>query len=518
MAQPLLSEDQVDLLIAELAGFTNNPAGFVLWAFPWGEPDTALADIAGPSPWQQQILVDLGAGLISVEKAILLAVAGGKGGGKSAMLAWIILWAFSTFPETRGRVTANTRTQLETVTWAEVNKWFNLFIARELFEFTATALHAKEKRYEKTWRVDAMPWSKENPDAFRGLHNYGKRIIIVTDEASGIDDVIWNALDGTLTDTNTEIIWIAASNPSRNYGRFRECFPGGKHSSAWKTYRVDTRTIPFTNKAQIADWGKAWGEDSDYFKVNVLGEFPSVSSLQLIPTDVILEASARTPVSHPYEPLIFALDVARFGDNKSVLARRRGSDMKTMPRISWRGLSVVDLSSRVAALIASDCPDAVFVDEGGIGGGVVDVLRSLGHSVIGVNFGSKPSSNPGGTLVANKRAEMYVMLKDALVRDLAIEPDEEVFDQLVAIEFGFNRNDAVLLEGKEDMRKRGVPSPDDADAYALTFAYPVAKKFSGAHVARQCEVEYDVLAFDSTKPAPVITRYDELINGPRYGN
>lgn len=516
MAQPLLSEPQVEQLIEELASFTHDPYGFALWAFPWGEPDSVLADIKGPSPWQEQILRDLGAGLIDMNQALLMAVAGGKGGGKSMLLSIIILWAFSTFPETRGRVTANTRTQLETVTWAEVNKWFNLFIARELFEFTATALHAREKRYEKTWRIDAMPWSKENPDAFRGLHNYGKRIIIVTDEASGIDDVIWNALDGTLTDTNTEIIWIAASNPSRNYGRFRECFPGGKHAHAWKTYRVDTRTIPFTNKKQIADWAKAWGEDSDYFKVNVLGEFPSVSSLQLIPTDVILEAQARTPISHPYEPLIFALDVARFGDNKSVLARRRGQDMKTMPRISWRGLSVVDLSSRVAALIASDCPDAVFIDEGGVGGGVVDVLRSLGHSVIGVNFGSKPSSRPGGSLVANKRAEMYVMLKDALVRDLAIEADEDVFDQLVALEFGFDRNDAILLEGKEDMRKRGVPSPDDADAYALTFAFPVAKKFAGASAQRSCAMDYDVMEQTPMAKAPVITRYDELINGPRH--
>lgn len=515
MAAPILSEAQVELLIAELAGFTHDPYGFVFWAFPWGEAESVLEEISGPSPWQEEILRDLGASLISIDQAILRAVAGGKGGGKSALLAWIILWAFSTFPETRGRVTANTRTQLETVTWAEVNKWFNLFIARELFEFTATALHSREKRYEKTWRIDAMPWSKENPDAFRGLHNYGKRIIIVTDEASGIDDVIWSALDGTLTDTDTEIIWVAASNPSRNYGRFRECFPGGKHSAAWKTYRVDTRTIPFTNKKQIGDWAKAWGEDSDYFKVNVLGEFPSVSSLQLIPTDVILEAQARTPSSQPYEPLIFALDVARFGDNKSVLARRRGNDMKTMPRISWRGLSLVDLAARVSVLIATDQPDAVFIDEGGIGGGVVDILRSLGHSVIGVNFGSKPSGRPSGTLVANKRAEMYVSLRDWLGRQGAIELDDDIFDQLVALEFGFDRNDAILLESKEDMRKRGVPSPDDGDAYALTFAYPVAKKLGFAHASNQCQMDYD--QGDSEKAPPRITRYAELIEGPGRG-
>ena len=493
MAAPVLSEAQVALLVEELAQYTHDPYGFALWAFPWGEENSVLADIPGLSDWQVQILKDLGAGLITMQQAMLIAVAGGKGGGKSMLLSIIILWAFSTFPETRGRVTANTRTQLETVTWAEVNKWFNMFIARDLFEFSATSLHAIDKRYEKTWRIDAMPWSKENPDAFRGLHNYGKRIIIVTDEASGIDDVIWNALDGTLTDTNTEIIWVAASNPSRNYGRFRECFPGGKHNHSWKTYRVDTRTIPFTNKKQIADWAKAWGEDSDYFKVNVLGEFPSVSSLQLIPTDTILEAQSRTPSSQPYEPLIFALDVARFGDNKSVLARRRGNDMKTMPRISWRGLSVTDLAARCVALCAEHNPDAFFIDEGGIGGGVVDVVRSLGFACIGVNFGSKPSSRPDGSLVANKRAEMYVMLRNWLARSGAIEADEDVFDQLVALEFGFNQREEILLESKEEMRKRGVPSPDDADAYAMTFAYPVSKKLAWGGTSRECDMTFDPL-------------------------
>lgn len=516
MGAQILSEEQVELLIQELAGFTKDPYGFALWAFPWSEPDTVLVDISGPSPWQEQILRDLGEGLLTIEQALLFAIAGGKGGGKSALLAIIILWAFSTFPETRGRVTANTRTQLETVTWAEVNKWFNMFIARELFEFSATSLHAKDKRYEKTWRIDAMPWSKENPDAFRGLHNFGKRIIIVTDEASGIDDVIWQALDGTLTDTNTEIVWVAASNPSRNYGRFRECFPGGKHASSWKTYRVDTRTIPFTNKKQIADWEKAWGEDSDYYKVNVLGEFPSVSSLQLIPTDAVQAARLRIPISQPYEPLIFGLDVARFGDNKSVLARRRGNDMRTMPRISWRGLSVVDLAARVASLIASDQPDCVFIDEGGIGGGVVDVLRSLGHSVIAVNFGSKPSSNPDGSLVANKRAEMYVIYRNWITLAGCIEDDDELEEQLVGIEFGFNQKEQILLEDKESMRKRGIPSPDDADASVLTFAYPVAKKLGFVHSSRECDMTFDPFNLDNSKPAPVITRYDELINGPLH--
>ena len=163
--QPQLSEADADALIEGLAAYSAKPWSFVLWAFPWGEENTPLASIQSPSDWQKQVLVDLEADLITFDQALLRAIKGGKGGGKSALIAMIILWAFSTLPETRGRVTANTRTQLETVTWAEVNKWFNMFIAKDLFELAATSLHARDKRFEKTWRIDAMPWSKENPDA-----------------------------------------------------------------------------------------------------------------------------------------------------------------------------------------------------------------------------------------------------------------------------------------------------------------------------------------------------------------
>lgn len=505
-----LSSSDVDALVEDLAKFAHDPLAFTLWAFPWGEKESFLADIAGPSPWQAQILSDLRDRLINPAQAIRLATKGGKGGGKSALLAWIILWAFSTCKETRGRVTANTRTQLETITWAEVGKWFNAFIAKDLFEITATALYPKEKQFEKTWRVDATPWSKENPDAFRGLHNYGKRIIIVTDEASGIDDIIAEALDGAMTDTNTEIIWIAASNPSRKYGWFYECFAPGKRSAQWNTYTVDTTKIPFTNKLEIAQWAKAWGENSDYYRVNVLGEFPNVSSLQLIPSDAIADARIRVVNSYPHEPLIFGLDVARFGDNESVLVRRRGDDARTMPALRWRGLPLDQLADKVGAIIASDQPDAVFVDEGGVGGGVVDFLNRLGHRVTGINFGSPPGNYPDGTLVANKRAEMYVMLRNWLVRSGCIEDIDLLAEQLTATEYGFNKNDAILLEAKEAMRKRGVASPDWSDGLALTFALPVAKRTwrSGSSM----KFEYDPF-LPANEDKPRITRYSELLHG-----
>jgi hypothetical protein len=286
----------------------------------------------------------------------------------------------------------------------------------------------------------------------------------------------------------------------------------------WKCYTIDATKIAFTNKKQLEGWITAWGRDSDYVKVNVFGEFPSASSLQLISTEIINEAKARTPQSFPHEPLIHALDVARFGDNKSVLVRRRGNDAKSLPRLQWRGLNVVDLANRVAVIYQSELPDALFVDEGGVGGGVVDVLRSLGVPVIGVNFGSKPGGRPAGSLVANKRAEMYVLLRDWLARSGAIENDldsgeeNNLAQQLIQIEYGFNARDEILLEDKESMRRRGIASPDDADALALTFAFPVIKRALTLARANECEMEYDVLENGSGPEKPRFTRYAEMMN------
>jgi hypothetical protein len=156
-------------LIEELASFSSDPLGFVLFAFPWGEEETELAEFSGPDDWQIKVLEDLGAGLITVDEAIQIARTSGHGIGKSALVAWIILWAISTFEDTKGVVTANTENQLKTKTWAEVSKWHRMFIARDLFKMTATALFANDPLHERTgeliWCPGASVIPKLSPDS-----------------------------------------------------------------------------------------------------------------------------------------------------------------------------------------------------------------------------------------------------------------------------------------------------------------------------------------------------------------
>ena len=469
--RPNQTPSELEAKLAELlAKCGTDPLGFVRAAFAWGEGE--LAGHQGPDQWQTAVLTHIRDHLLPPSAAIRYAVASGHGIGKSALVAWIILWALSTRVDTRGIITANTEAQLRTKTWAELAKWHRLSLCRHWFVYKAQSLHSADPNHEQTWRVDAVPWSKTNPAAFAGLHNQGNRVLIVFDEASEIDDVIWEVTEGALTDRNTDILWLTFGNPTRNTGRFRECF--GRFRHRWQTAQVDSRQAAMTNKTIINQWIADYGEDSDFVRVRVKGQFPRAGSMQLISLESVEAATARHPDVTAFDPLVMGVDVARFGDDQSVICFRRGRNGAIIPTERYRGLDTMQLAARIANLIATHQPDAVFIDETGVGGGVVDRLRQLGHSVIGVNFGSRADGAVDGEMVANKRAEMWCRMRSWLASGGAIANDPELVNDLTGIEYGYTVHNEILLEKKDDMKKRGLGSPDAGDALALTFAYAVA--------------------------------------------
>jgi hypothetical protein len=460
-------------LINDIANFTNDPLSFVRYAFPWGEGE--LIESSGPRDWQVEILKEIGEGLkagkLSAQQAIQIATASGHGIGKSALVAWLILWAISTFEDTRGVVTANTDNQLRTKTWAEVAKWHRMLINRHWFEFTATSLFSVDPEHSKTWRIDMNPWSERNTEAFAGLHNKGKRILLIFDEASAIPDLIWEVAEGALTDEDTEIVWCCFGNPTRNVGRFFECF--GRFRHRWITKQIDSRDVDGTNKQQIDKWVDDYGEDSDFVRVRVRGIFPRASTLQFIGRDIVDAAMERVPPIVKGETACIGVDVARFGGDQSVIRTRIGRDATGFKPIKMREVDTMTLAGIVAQhvnmLRSMNLRVVIFVDGGGVGGGVVDRLLSLGYEVIEVQFGAR-ASDP--KKYANKRAEMWGLMKDWLNIG-CIDQDDLLATDLTSVEYGFTSNDQIQLERKEDMRKRGIASPDDADALALTFAFPV---------------------------------------------
>ena len=482
-------------LIEELGSYAYDPLGFVRWAFPWGEPGE-LARYREPFKWQCEYLEEMG-DLIRARKPALMATSSGHGVGKSALNGMETWWGFSTCPGTRGVITANTDNQLRTKTWVEMAKWHRLFIARHLFKYTATALFSVDEERAREWRLDIVPWSERNTEAFAGLHNAGNRLLILFDEASAIPDIIWETTEGALTDEDTEIVWSVKGNPTRNQGRFRDCFPGGRFAHRWRHREIDSRTVPGTNKEQIRAWLEDYGEDSDFFRVRVAGKFPVSDATSFIPLDLARAAAKREPTKDDTAPVILGVDVGRFGDDPSVIYPRQGHDARSRPIEVYQGLNTIQLADRVIQARRRYGATTIFVDEGGIGAGLVDVLAERGEPVIGVQFGSgadQSNLHDPLTKYGNKRAEMWGAVRHALrnlsIHDTVPMQDTTLTRELAAPTYDYNVREEIVLESKKDMKRRGLASPNAADALALTYAYPAFSVELGSF-DRPPEIDYN---------------------------
>lgn len=458
-------------LIEAMSSFRHNPLGFVLFSFPWGQDE--LKDFDGPEQWQRVALIEIGLGLKTINQVIQEAVASGHGVGKSAFVAWLILWALSTCADTRGIVTANTDTQLKTKTQPELQKWHNLFIAKHWFSVTATSIYSVQPAHEKTWRVDFIPWSENKTESFAGLHNKGKRILVIFDEASAIPNIIWEVTEGALTDENTEIVWAVFGNPTRNTGRFKDCF--GKNRIRWNNHRVDSRTVRITNKDQIKKWAEDYGEDSDFFKVRVRGDFPSVGDRQFIGSEIVQKARGKHLRLEEYDfaATIIGVDPG-WSTDEGVIYLRQGNMSKKL--MTYKGIKDdFVVAGYVANFETEYFADAVFIDLG-YGTGIYSAGKQMGRDWRLIPFGG--ASSDEGYL--NKRVDMWRMMRDWLANGGAIEDDSIMCDQLMSPEYyvvstGPNAG-KVFLESKEEMAKRGLESPNRPDALCLTFAAPVLNK------------------------------------------
>lgn len=489
------------LLAEDLAACYDDPLRFVLWAFPWGTmPEMSLVKLPekwrakypnceyGPDVWACELLDDVGRqvkerkfdGKHAVEP-IRMAVASGHGIGKSCITAWIVCWIMATRPNCKGVVTANTAAQLETKTWAEITKWMRRSLVKDLFDCKSTSITALES--PESWRVDALTCREENAESFAGQHAASSTPFYVFDEASAIPEAVYDVAEGGLTDGEPMIFLFG--NPTRNSGRFFECFH--KRSKYWNTRTIDSRNVAITNKKQIAQWEEEYGEDSDFFKVRVKGEFPSQGADQFIPAARVRAAMDRgSPATNAATCAMVGVDVARFGDDDTVIFTRIGRDGATVPVKRFHGLNTVQVVGQVKEHIrylrtTLKVPRVhVFVDEGGVGGGPVDILKEDGFPVRGINFAETPDDKdkyPG------KREEMWDRMAEWL-KGGSLPDDKELQEDLVSPTYSFDTYGRKKLESKKDMKKRGLRSPDAADAVALTFACRV-NEYEGEYGGRR---------------------------------
>lgn len=463
-----INDDIIDL--AARCRFDPDRWSRVAW--DWGEG--SLSAHEGPREWQADInrtIRDHLQNPATRYEPLQISVASGHGIGKSAEMGMLSSWAMSCWADARIVTTANTEGQLRTKTAPEIGKWFRTSLTAHWFDVQAMSIKSRDPEHGDSWRQDFIPWSEHNTEAFAGLHNEGKIILLLFDEASKIHDKVWEVAEGALTDENTVIIWIVFGNPTRNSGRFRECFRRYRHR--WVQRQIDSRTVPGTNKAYLQRLVDDNGEDSDLVKVRVRGQFPSQSAMQFI-SETDADAARNRHLrkdQYAFAPVIIGVDPAWTGDDKLEIMLRQGLYSKclaTLPRN--------DNDNQVGALVArledEYQADAVFIDQG-YGTGIWSYGETIGRTWRLISFSSKPLNS--GYL--NKRAEMWGTMKQWVKQGGSIDPkDQDLYEDLIGPETVARIDGRIQLESKEDMKERGLPSPNRGDALALTFAEPVAKK------------------------------------------
>lgn len=460
------------MLSEDMGRFYDDPLGFVRYIYPWESPELIM--FKGPDDWQRETLLQIGE---EVKKRnfngfdpvmpLMEAIASGHGIGKSALTAWIVHWIMSTRPFSRGTVTANTASQLESKTWSQISHWVGISLNSHWWKITRGkgSMRMCHVLHLDSWRCDGQTCREQNSEAFAGQHAANSTSFYIFDEASAVPDKIWEVAEGGLTDG--EPMWFVFGNPTRNTGRFRECW--GKFRRRWIQRQIDSRDCKLPNKQQIAEWEKDYGEDSDFFRVRVKGQFPRSSSTQLISTELVETAQKRVILPNEFRmaPKILGIDPARFGDDLAVIARRQG--LASWPPAEYPEIDNMDLVGFAIQHADNWKPDAMFCDAGQ-GSGVIDRMRQLQYKVIEVDFGGLATLRKDA---ANKRAEMWLELRDWLKAGGALPDHERLRDDLISVEYGFDRHNRILLEKKESMKARGLDSPDYGDALAVTFAFPV---------------------------------------------
>lgn len=465
---------------------TEDPEAFVMFAYPWGKKDTPLEHFDGPRNWQREVLQAIKHHIKENKdrvakgkepKMLKLAVASGRGIGKSALVAWLNQWHMSCRIGATSIITANSENQLKSRTWAEAGKWKTMMINSHWFEFQTLKLFPakwfsellKEQLQIDTtyYYSEAQLWSEENPDAFAGIHN-PKGVMLIMDESSGVPQNIWDVSTGFFTDRSLYHFQFAFSNPRRGSGAFFECFH--KNRKYWHRMQIDSRDVEGINKDELDAIVDQYGEDSFQARVEVRGLFPKQGERQFIPREIVIQAMEREDIVDDHAALIMGVDVARFGDDKSVIVFRKGRNLRYIETQKYDGKDNMELANICAEMIAKYNPDAVCIDAGG-GTGVIDRLREMNYKVHEVWFGSKSNSPE----YRDKRMQLWADMK-AWLGGACIPDDQELLADLTGPEYDFApKSDALFLESKEKMKKRGLASPDYGDALATTFAVKVAR-------------------------------------------
>ena len=414
-----------------------------------------------PEPWQARTMRQ-------IQNNDRIAVKSGHGVGKSALLAWIILWWLLTRFPSKVACTAPTSHQLDDVLWGEIAKWYRMLPdgLRVLLTVTSDKVFLNAAPQE-SYAV-ARTARKEKPEAFQGFHS--SNMLFIVDEASGVDPIIFEVGEGAMSTAGAKT--LLTGNPTRTSGYFYDVF--NKMKKWWVTSTVSCSESSQSTDIYVQQMADKWGTESNVYAVRVLGEFPKDDDDAVIPRALLHSAVDRDIIIHPSEPVIWGLDVARFGSDKTALCIRKGRSMPN-PIETWQGKDTMQVAGIIKGKydkvlrFDTERPTAIMVDSIGIGAGVVDRLREMGLPVRGVNVAESASVD---TLYARLRDELWFRAKDYFEgKDVTMCADDDLIEELASVKFAYTSLGKLKAESKDEMKKRGLPSPDLADAFCLTLAH-----------------------------------------------
>ena len=412
-----------------------------------------------------------------------MSVRSGHGTGKSTTASWAMLWFLLLRYPVKVVVTAPTSSQLVDAMFAELKRWINE-LPRELQEL----LNVKSDRVELVRApaeafISCRTARAETPEALAGVHS--DNVLLIVDEASGVPEQVFEAAAGSMSGHNATTLML--SNPTRSSGTFFESH--NRMANAWWTRRWSCVDSPLVSDEFVSEMEMRYGETSNAFRVRVLGEFPLSDGNTIIPYHLVEAAQHRDVEILDDTSVVWGLDVARFGSDATALCKRQGPVVTELR--SWRGLDLMQTTGRVVAeyeaLPPSRRPTEILVDSIGLGSGVVDRLRELNLPVRGVNVAESPSM---GDTYMNLRSELWFKTKAWLEdRSCKLPKDDQLVAELTAITYSFTSSGKMKAESKDEMRKRGVGSPDLADALCLTMASDAATALAGSFKSWRGELQ-----------------------------
>lgn len=428
-----------------LAAWKNDPVSFVR------ECLGAEAD-----EWQVKALED-------IAQYDRISIRSGHGVGKTTFLAWVILWFLVCWFPCKIPCTANSESQLRDILWAELRKWHRKMLPafRDLLDVKTDRIESKSNPAE-CFAV-ARTARKENPEALQGFHQ--ENLLFIGDEASGIHDMIFEVASGAMSTPGAKT--VLTGNPTRGQGYFYNTHT--KLRDRWRCHRVSSLEAKHASKDYAKEIADIYGISSNAYRVRVLGDFPTSDDDQVIPFELVESAVRRGQPDTGVFREVWGVDVARFGDDRSALAKRKGNILVEPIRF-WQNKNTMQTAGIVAEAYenASEKPAEILVDVIGIGAGVVDRLRELNIPVRGVNVGESAAVSDR---YMRRRDELWFKAREWFAaEDCSIPDDANLIQELTSPSYEITSSGKILVESKSDMKKRGQRSPDIADAFILTFA------------------------------------------------